>query len=251
MTATIRDLMMSGETLVFGHRGAMAYAPMNTLASFQLAQRQGAHGIELDVQLSADGVLVVIHDHTVDATTDGHGMVSDKTLTELKDLDAGAWYSPEFSGERIPTLDEVFESFARDLLINVEIKHQGEESNGIEAAASRCVRHHNVTDRVIVSSFSPRVLQRVRKLLPEIMLGVLTGPAPPEIRTSADPTRHEARHPWHEDVDADYMRWARDHGFVVNAWTVNSPQRALQLRRLGVNGVITDNPDRILAALSA
>lgn len=252
MTATIRDLMMSGETLVFGHRGAMAYAPMNTLASFQLAQQQGAHGIELDVQLSADGIPVIIHDHSVDATTDGAGMVSDKTLTALKDLDAGAWFAPKFVGERIPTLDEVIERFAGDLLINIEIKSARDQSNGIEAAVSRCIRHHQVLNRVIVSSFNPLVLQRVRKSFPEVMIGALTGPSPPPgIQESFGPSRHEARHPWHEAVDADYMRWARDHRFFVIAWTVNAPERALQLRALGVNAIITDNPDRIVAAFSA
>ncbi len=252
MTATIRDLMMSGETLVFGHRGAMAYAPMNTMASFQMAQRQGAHGIELDVQLSADGFPVIIHDDTVDATTDGAGMVCDKTLAALKALDAGAWFAPEFAGERVPTLDEVIERFAGDLLINVEIKSASDHSNGVEAAVSRCIRRHQATDRIIISSFNPLVLQRVRKSFPEVMLGALTGSSPtPETQQAFESLRHEARHPWHETVDADYMRWARDHRYVVNAWTVNAPKRALQLRALGVNGVITDNPDRIAAVFSA
>lgn len=252
MTATIRGLMMSDETLVFGHRGAMAYAPMNTLASFELARRQGAHGVELDVQLSADGFPVVIHDHAVDATTDGAGMVSDKTLAALKDLDAGAWFAPEYAGERIPTLDEVIERFAGDLLINIEIKSDSNQSNGVEAAVSRCIRRHQVLNRVIISSFNSIVLQRVRKSFPEVMIGVLTGPSPsPGMQEAFGRLRHEARHPWHEAVDADYMRRARDHRYFVNAWTVNAPERALQLRALGVNGIITDNPDRIVAAFSA
>lgn len=252
MISTIRDLMTSGETLVFGHRGAMAYAPMNTIAAFELAKLQGADGIELDVQLSSDGYPVVLHDATVDGTTDGTGKVSEMTLAELKALDAGGWFSSQFSGERIPVLDDVFEALANDILINVEVKLAAATLNGIEEVISRCIQRHQFTDRVIISSFNPRVLQRLGKLLPEALIGVLSAPATPvEVVTSMDQLRHEARHPWHEDVDDAYMRWARVNHFFVNAWTVNEPERALQLRALGVNAVITDNPDRIVAAFSS
>ncbi|MFZ4814035.1 MAG: glycerophosphodiester phosphodiesterase, partial [Phototrophicaceae bacterium] len=108
--------------LVFGHRGAMAYAPMNTLAAFELAAQQGAHGIELDVWLSADDALVVIHDFEVNHTTNGEGRVGSMSLAEIKALDAGSWFSPEFAGTQIPTLDEVFETVGKKVFVNVEIK---------------------------------------------------------------------------------------------------------------------------------
>src|SRR5512136_1224893 len=106
--------------LNIGHRGASAAAPQNTLAAFRKAMELGADGVELDVQLSADGAVVVIHDFTVDKATDGTGRVAAKTLAELKALDAGSRFSPQFAGERIPTLAEVFEAIDGKLLVNVE-----------------------------------------------------------------------------------------------------------------------------------
>ena len=97
------------QTLVFGHRGAKAYAPMNTIPSFELALAQGADGIELDVRLTRDGELVLMHDDSVDATTNGSGRVADLTLAEIQSLDAGAWFGEAFRGTRAPTLDEVFQ----------------------------------------------------------------------------------------------------------------------------------------------
>ena len=144
--------MAAGETLVFGHRGAMASAPMNTMAAFELAIAQAADGIELDMQLSRDGYAVVIHDYTVDKTTDGSGNVRDKTLAELKSLDAGSWFRQTFAGERIPTLDEVFDTLGDQLFVNVEIKSTGENSGDIENVVARSFW---ATRCKIESSFPP------------------------------------------------------------------------------------------------
>lgn len=247
---TMRKAMSAGETLVFGHRGAMAQSPMNTHAAFALAREQGADGIELDVQLSRDDHLVVVHDKTVDATTDGQGFVSDLTLAELKRLDAGAWYSQRFAGERIPTLDEVFDSFGSALLINVEIKASRAQVDRLDKRLADCIQRHNMRERVIVSCFDKEVLKHVEPMMPKVMLGFLYHPAMPAALTlSAKELRHEARHPWHEMVDEDYMKWARAQGYYVNVWTVNDVARALQLKRLGVNVIMTDEPGRIISAL--
>lgn len=247
--STMRKAMQSGKTLVFGHRGAMAAAPMNTLAAFQLAYEQAANGIELDVQLSKDGRLIVLHDFTVDETTDGQGNAADFTLAELKQLDAGSWFSPEFSGERIPTLDEVFAAFGEKLLINVEIKSRFDSRDNGEALVATCIRRHQMADRVIVSSFDPEVLARFKSLCPDVMLGYLYLPtSPPEL---LETVYHDARHPWHDVIDEAYMALSKAKGLFVNAWTVNDPQRAIALSRLGVNGVITDDPAGIAAALAS
>ncbi len=228
----------------------MAYAPMNTMSAFELAVTQGAAGIELDVQLSRDGQAVVIHDFSIDATTNGEGMVADYTLAELKSLDAGGWFSNSYCNERIPTLDEVFQAFGKKILINVELKTVSEEDNGLEEAVAACIERHQVADRVIISSFNPSALGRFSALRPDIMLGFLYVPGIPD-DSEALGTRvpHHARHPWHEMIDADYMSRARDKGYYVNAWTVNDPQRAQELKRLAVNAIITDMPDVIIAAL--
>ena len=248
--STIHAALNSGETLVFGHRGAMAYAPMNTLAAFELARAQGAHGVELDVQLSKDGQLVVLHDYTVDATTDGQGDVRNLTLPELKRLDAGTWFSSAFSGEQIPTLDEAIAEFGKTLLINVEIKSAQDESSGIEEIVAACIRQHGLQERTIVSSFDHHTLRRFRTVCPEVAIGFLHGQVSAfDIDALVADLPHEARHPWHDMINAEYMDWARENGFYINAWTINDAQRAIELQRLGVNSIITDEPDSIIRAL--
>lgn len=239
--------MEAGKTLVFGHRGAMARAPMNTLASFHLAYEQGAAGIELDVRFSKDEQLIVLHDFTVDATTDASGAAADFTLAELKGMDAGSWFSPTFAAERIPTLDEVFAAVGGNLLINVEIKSDCSDSAALNEAVADCVRRRGMTERAIVSSFDAQLLQRFRAICPDVMIGYLY--AAESAATQLDSLAHEARHPWRELIDADYMSWARERGYFVNAWTVNDPQRACTLSRLGVNALISDNPAEIIAAI--
>ena len=141
--------------LVFGHRGASAYAPENTLAAFRLALEQGADGVELDVILSADGVPVVIHDDTLDRTTNGHGPVSRLTLGELKRLAAGypARFGAQFSAERIPTLAEVFETCGAQTVINIELKHDRSPGRQLAGRVVELIHAHGRPGRIIVSSF--------------------------------------------------------------------------------------------------
>lgn len=233
--------------LIFGHRGAMAYAPMNTLPAFALAIQQGAHGIELDVHRSRDGHPVVIHDFTVDHTTDGSGLVTSMTLAELKALDAGAWFAPQFTGVRIPTLDEVFESIGRDVAVNVEIKAASDDSDGVEAIVAACIRRHAIAERVVLSSFNTVTLRRFRALMPEVPVGYLYAqehPAPLE------EDAFEAYHPFFQLITEQTVVAARDAGKLINAWTVNDPQEIAALARLGVHGIVTDAPDVAVEALS-
>lgn len=245
---TIKDAMDSGETLVFGHRGAKAYAPMNTIPAYELAFEQGAVGIELDVHRSKDGHPVIVHDFTVDSTSDGEGDVVQKTLAELKALDAGSWFSDEFAGVQIPTLDEVFESVGDKLLINVEIKFMEQETDGVEQVVADCISRHNMSERVIVSSFNPFTLKNFRAIMPDVMIGFLYMANMGTEALMAD-VPHAARHPYENMIDEAYMQWAREHNYYVNTWTVNDPKRAKELQKLGVNCAITDTPDKILDAL--
>ncbi|MDE2855580.1 MAG: glycerophosphodiester phosphodiesterase family protein [Chloroflexota bacterium] len=248
--ASIIEALSSDETLVFGHRGALAQAPMNTLAAFDCARQQGADGIELDLQLSRDGHLVVIHDYTVDATTDGHGDVAEMSLAELKRLDAGAWFSAAFAGERIPTLDEVFDAFGDKLLINVEIKSSPAWGYRADKLLAECVRRHGMSERVIVSSFDPVILRNLRQMMPAAMMGFLYQPDMPAAHyLPLKRLWHQARHPRQDMVDQGYMNWARAQRYFVNVWTVNDGERALELGRLGVNTIITDEPVTIIRAL--
>lgn len=261
-----------GRTLVYGHRGARAYAPMNTLPSFQLAMEQGADGIELDVQLTADGELVVIHDFTVDGTTDGSGAVKDLLLAEIKELDAAARFSPQavplsgvapgpFGSVRVPTLEEVFvlirDAARSDFIVNVEIKapycsSEGVDStDGVEAAVVDRVLRYGMTDRVVISSFNPPTLQRFKKLAPTVPVGFLyEEQVPVDTAKIMGGIGHEAWHPRWSLADAKAIAAERKAGRIVNVWTVNDEAEAQRLAKDGAAGIITDVADRVLRALS-
>lgn len=243
------DDMYQGRTLVFGHQGAKAYAPSNTLPAFELALKQGAQGIELDVHRSKDGYPVIVHDFTVDATSDGSGKVQQMTLAELKELDAGSWFNEAYRGTTIPTLDEVFEAVGKQLYINVEIKSDSPETDGVEQLVADCIARHSMQTRVIVSSFNPLALKRFRQVLPDVPVGYLNEPETQYTHVLMGKEDYDARHPYHEMITTRYMSWAQDMGFYVNTWTVNDPLQAILLRDMHVNGIITDMPDKILEAL--
>jgi glycerophosphoryl diester phosphodiesterase len=220
---------------------------MNTLPSFLLAAEQGADGVELDVWLSKDGHLVVIHDDTVDATTDGHGSPQAMTLAELKALDAGRWFDVRYTGTRIPTLEEVFDALPQDFLINIEIKkadNTSTETDGIETAVADCIRQHNAQERVIVSSFSMNALEHFHKAMPELRdgLGFLYA-TPDQLRDAENAFEITFLHPFHEIVTSDLMTQHIDLGSMTNVWTVNDAIQMRALIDMGVNGIITDMPD--------
>jgi glycerophosphoryl diester phosphodiesterase len=238
--------MNANRTLNIAHRGASAAAPANTLAAFEKAIELGADGIELDVQLSADGVPVVVHDATVDATTDGSGRVAEMTLAQLKQLDAGSWFDPAFASERIPTLKEVLETMGSRLLLNIELKSTSPCDGGLEKAIVAQVRHHRLDERVFFSSFNPFSLRRIKRIAPHIPVGLLYVPSLPlplyqVLLTALVP--HEACHPGYATVDVRYVAWAQRRGYRVNVWTVDDPDEMRRLIRLGVDGIITNVPD--------
>jgi glycerophosphoryl diester phosphodiesterase len=248
------DRWYDGQPLNIAHRGASGHAPANTLTAFTLAANMGADGIELDVHLSRDGEAVVIHDSTVDATTDGHGRVSELSLAELRRLDAGSWFGARFAGEHIPLLGEVFEAVGHRLLVNVEIKvAPGYHPTDQEAEVVRLIEDHHMLERVIVSSFSPRSLRRIRTFNPRIPLGLLhSKPAPtllPAVlrRLGLD---YAALHPRYSEVDARYMARARRWGKRVHVWTVDEAGSMARMRDLGVDGIITNYPDVLRDVLS-
>lgn len=242
--------MYADKPLVFGHRGASADAPMNTLVAFELAAERGAQGIELDVHRTKDGALVVLHDFEVDATTDGSGVISEMTLAEIKTLDAGSWFAPSFAGVHVPTLDQVFEAVGRRLYINVEIKSRSADTDGTEQAVADCIVRHQLSARVIVSSFNPLTLQRFRAVAPDVPLAYLDAPdIPDELRALMRDFPHEAQHPHANMVDTAYVQQAQAAGRYINVWTVNDPSQARSLVAMGVNGIITDMPGVMRGAI--
>lgn len=253
---TPRDILSqwyaNDDVLIFGHRGASAYAPMNTIPAFELAAEQGAHGVELDVHLTADGELIIVHDFTIDHTTDGTGTITDRTLAELKEFDAGSWFDTRFAGEKLPTLDEVFEAVGDKLYINVEIKTLSRTADGTEEVVAECIHRHNMAERVIVSSFNPYVLKRFRPIAPDIPIGYLLHPASltDESRTILTPNDYEALHYYQDMLGDDELEFAKKHDKPINTWTVNDTELAVRLKSQGVRGIITDTPDVMKQALS-
>ena len=228
--------------LIIGHRGASAEAPENTLAAFELALQQGADGIEFDVHLSADRQVVVIHDDTVNRTSNGQGRVAEMNLEQLQALDLG-------SEQQIPTLDEVFESFGRRLLYNVEIKGFGKAGDELAFWVADRIMAHGLGSYCCVSSFSPWAVRRARRYLKqETMVAILREPGWGRFSHWLS-GRVEADHPHYAFVNENYMAWAKRKGYRVHVWTVDEPNKAQELARLGVQAIITNKPAFIRQAL--
>ncbi len=238
-----------GRPFVLGHRGASHAAPQNTLAAFRKAVDAGADGIELDVHLSRDGVPVVIHNDSVDATTDGHGLVREMTLVQLKALDAGAHFDAAFAGERIPTLEEVLAEVGPRLLTNIELK--AGQTSALVSAVVELVRRMGMATRVWFSSFKPYALYRARALAPEIPCGLLYGPLNLGTFLLRPFTPHEALHPYKDMLTARAIRRAHDRGLRVFTWTLDDPDMVRKLAAWGIDGIITNEPAEILEALTA
>jgi glycerophosphoryl diester phosphodiesterase len=247
-----------GRPLNWAHRGASGHAPENTLAAFELAAEMEADGVELDVHLSSDDHVVVIHNGSVDATTNGRGRVYDQSLEALQALDAGAWFSPRFNGQRIPTLDQVLAAVGSRLLVNIEIKGEGLRADRaaqgkLEQAVVRLIEGHDLVERVIVSSFYARSLRRVHQLNPAIRLGYLYAGRVHRwlpLWVYGLLTPHDALHPSYPLVGPRYVTRARRLGRPLNVWTVNETQDLRHVRDLGVAGIITNFPDRLARVLA-
>ncbi len=251
--------LYQGRVLNVAHRGARMEAPENTILAFERAAEIGADGIELDVQLTADGIPVVFHDFDLSKTSNGQGMLREQPLAALRELDAGSHFSVQYAGTSIPTLDEVFECAGQRLLINVELKHFGGEQRGIEALAEAVIgsiRRYGMAQRVILSSFNPLMLRRVRQVACELALGHLVAPKMPGVvryhwlsRLIIGP--HQAWHPHTSMVDEQYVARAHRRGYRVNVWTVNEPNDIHQMAEIGADMIMSDYPDRVRDVLDA
>lgn len=240
--------------LNFAHRGASSQAPANTLAAFLLAAELGADGIELDVHQSRDGEVVVIHDFTLQATTDGWGVVEDRTLAELRQLDAGSWFAPAFAGQHIPTLQEVIDAGGGNLLLNIELKTKSLRDDGLAAAVVRIIEGNGLVDRALVSSFNPLALWRVRRLNPRILIGLLYAPHLPVLLRRPwlrSLIRPDSLHPHHTVVDGGYVRWIQAQGFRLHTWTVDEAEEMQRLMQWGVDAIITNRPHLLRQVLLA
>jgi glycerophosphoryl diester phosphodiesterase len=230
---------------IFAHRGSSAHAPENTLAAFELAVRQGADAIELDAKLTADRQVVVIHDQTVDRTTDGTGKVGALTLSELRKLDAGSFFDIAFRGEPIPTLAEVFEKVGSLTCINVELTNYASPADSLPARVAELVKKYRLEDRLLFSSFNPLALLRIQKLLPKTPAGLLTLPGRSGWLARSWLGRlipHQSLHPEQGDVTPSLVERVHRNGRKIFVYTVNEGEVMRRLFSWQVDGIFTDDP---------
>ncbi len=235
--------MKASTFFCFGHRGAAGHEPENTLRSVRKALELGANGIEVDVHL-ADDRLVVIHDDTLDRTTNGTGAVAEKSFACLRSLDAGC-------GERIPTLEEVFETVNRRAVINVELKGPGTASP-VGRLIDQYVQERGWRyEDFLVSSFDHTQIQTAKKLCPEIRTGALIEKAPPGLSTFAEELGAWSLHPGKHCVTPELVVDAHRRGLKVLVFTINRPAAIAAMAALGVDGVFTNFPERVVTFLRA
>ncbi|NTU75471.1 MAG: glycerophosphodiester phosphodiesterase [Anaerolineaceae bacterium] len=231
--------------VIFSHRGYSANAPENTLAAFELAIQHGAEAVELDAKMSSDGEVVVIHDQTVDRTTNGKGRVNQLTLVELKALDAGSSFDAKFAGEKVPTLAEVFETIGGRALINVELTNYESHGDDLLPKVTALVKKFGLQDGIIFSSFHPLNIIKARMLLPGVPAGLLTLEADQGKLLRAWPGRLVAPaliHPWLDDATDEFINAEHRRGRRVHVWTVNKAEDMTRLFNVGVDGIFTDDP---------
>lgn len=231
--------------LNIAHRGASGHYPENTLAAFAAALETGVAMCELDVHLTRDRIAVVIHDATVDRTTDTKGDVAAMTFTEMRRADAGIRFRRRFAGQRIPTLDEVFRLTAGRSSLNIELK-----GAGTEATVCQLIRSHDAVATALVSSFDWAMLARVREIDSHIRLGLLGKDHPQHLLDAASAMQAYAINPNVDMVNAGLCTAAHARGLKLYAWTCDDPRGMRRLIADGVDGIMTNYPDRLRAVLT-
>ncbi|MEE8440127.1 MAG: glycerophosphodiester phosphodiesterase family protein [Spirochaetia bacterium] len=235
-------------------------APENTLAAFELIARDGVSGIELDIHQCATGELVVIHDDTLTRTAGVALKIREAGLDAIREHEVGSWFGPRFTGEKVPTLTEVFELLGRRVVYDIEIKPYGKywgppAPGGTETTLDALIRHHGLADRCIVSSFDPFVLRRFARLATEIPAALIytnTSNVPITVRHGRGRLfcRPDILKPYHADVTERFVRRRKARGRQVIPWTVGEPDEARRLSAAGVDGLISNVPDLIQSALT-
>jgi glycerophosphoryl diester phosphodiesterase len=238
--------------MVIAHRGFSGEAPENTLGAFKKAIEVGSDMMELDVHFSKDGRVVVIHDDTLERTTNGRGKVADHTLQELKKLDAGSWFGSPFSGEQIPTLQDVLELAKGNILVNIEIKNEYLGPYTISDLSDRALqeaKRSRTAKQVIFSSFSPSALERIKEGNSHARVALLYHKfwnIPEEVTGGKSfPTLNLRR----SFLTKDKIAKIHEQGMKVNTYTVNSQKEMEQFIRWGIDGIITNHPNRLINIL--
>ncbi|MGG3451160.1 glycerophosphodiester phosphodiesterase [Domibacillus aminovorans] len=238
---------MNKKPAIFAHRGASGTHPENTMAAFEAAVRLDADGIELDVQMTKDGEIVIIHDETVNRTTNGKGAIERMTYAEIAELDAGSWFHPKFAGEKILTLDEFLTwATGNTMQINIELKTNKVPYYGIEQKVLELIDIYNMRGRVIISSFNSESVGRVIELDPYIAVAGLVWRIPREAVRAAKKLGLTALHTQIPFALSEYGKEAINSGMLLRLYTINDVKEWNRVKGSGVpvEAIITDFPER-------
>ncbi|MEH7237004.1 glycerophosphodiester phosphodiesterase [Bacillus sp. JJ1562] len=233
------------KTKIFGHRGSAGTHPENTMISFKEAASVGADGIELDIQMTKDGVIVVIHDETVKRTTNGKdkGWVKDYTLKQIKKMDASYKFRDKYGICEIPTLEEVFDwAKSNQLLINVEFKTGLVSYKGIEEKTLKLINDYGLEDRIVLSSFNHYSLVKCRQLSSTIDLAILYMEGLYEPWDYAKRLNTNGIHPYHQTISKEIVDESKQNGIAVRPFTINDEKKMKQFIDFGCSAIITDYP---------
>ncbi|MCY7007590.1 glycerophosphodiester phosphodiesterase [Fusobacterium simiae] len=231
---------------IFAHRGASGYAPENTLTAIKKAIEMKADGIEIDIQLTKDGKIVVMHDWKVDRTTTGRGYVYELDFKYIRSLDAGQWYTKDFIGEVVPTLEEVLDILPNDMILNIEIKDIARKHSNIEEKMLEVLKKYpEKFDNIIVSSFHHDKIRKLQELEPKLKLALLTDSEFIEIEKylSTNGLNSYSYHPEINLISKETVEILHKNGVKVFVWSVNKEEDLDYLVKIGVDGVITNYPD--------
>lgn len=234
-------------TINYAHRGASGYYPENTMLAFEKAVNMGCTGIETDVHMTKDGQLVLIHDEKVDRTTNGSGCVKDYSLGEIKKLDAGSFMGQQFKGITIPTLEELLEFLkGKDIVLNIELKTDVIWYSGIEEKVLDMVNKYDLKDKIIMSSFNHYSVHKCKEICKDIKVGLLYMEGLFEPHQYAKIVGAQAIHPYFPAMDNKaVIDRVRQSGIMVNTWTINEEKDLRRFLEYGVDGIITNYPDKL------
>ena len=236
---------------IFGHRGFSGNYPENTMLAFRKAVELGADGIELDVHLTKDNVIVICHDELIDRTSNGKGYIKDYTYEELCRFDFYGRFEGKFEFQKIPTLREYFDLVkpVDGFMTNIELKTGVFEYPGIENAVIDMIKEYNLSDRIILSSFNHYTILRCREIAPEIKTGFLTESWIIDMWDYAKKYGVECVHPHYAFLTQEYLPKMKEAGLEVNTWTVNEYEDIKRLSAMGVDILIGNYPDRMIEVL--
>jgi glycerophosphoryl diester phosphodiesterase len=240
------DLKTFKRPFIIAHRGYKAKYPENTLSAFNAATDAGAQMIEMDVRLTKDRKVVIMHDESLDRTTDGYGLVKDRTLEELKQLDAGSWFHPKYAGERIPTLEEVLSNMTGRVLLNIEIKAAEYDPNqppdAIEQQVIQHIQRRKALASVLISSFEPKILENVVATQNEIPIAFISSqPADQDTLRICQRLKIFSWHPNMDIVTREQVRMMHKAKINVFPYNVNSPKDFQKSIQMKADGVIVDD----------